>query len=109
MGCIVGGKLGERKSVEPVILLVVAEEMDVRFELLIHTFRLTVRLKVKSRRFPGVNFENRGEGRPEVGSEDGTAFRDNGIGETMEADNIGDDEFSEFRGCRAVFSIDRFH
>jgi hypothetical protein len=67
---------------------------------------LTIGLRVKSGRFSGVDFEDRREGGPEMRSEDGTAVGDDGIGETVKADDVGDEEISEFRGCRGFVASD---
>jgi len=51
---------------EPVVLVIVAKDAEIRFKGLIHAFCLTVRLRMKGGGFPQVDFENRSERRPEI-------------------------------------------
>jgi len=55
---VVVGKLREWQQFEPIVLIVVAEDAEIRFESLIHAFCLTVHLRMKSGGFPRVDFEN---------------------------------------------------
>ena len=63
---IVIGEFGKGKQVEPVVLLIVAEDAEVGLEGLIHSFCLAVGLRMEGSRFPRVNLENGGESGPEV-------------------------------------------
>ena len=55
---VVVDKLREWQQFEPVILIVVAKDAEVRFKGLIHAFCLTVRLRMKSGGFPRIDFGN---------------------------------------------------
>jgi len=55
---VVVGKFSKWQQFEPVILIVVAEDAEIRFKGLIHAFCLTVRLGMKGGGFRRVDFEN---------------------------------------------------
>src|SRR5215469_10680575 len=106
LGGAIVGEFRKRKQIEPVILLIVAKDMEVGLKGLIHSFCLTISLWMKGSGFARVNLENGGEGGPEVGGKNRTAVRNNGIREAVELDNIGDEQLREFRSRRGLETRD---
>ena len=95
-------KFSKRKQVEPVVLLMIAEDAEVSLEGLIHSFCLTISLRIKSCRSPKINFENGGKGRPEVGGKNRAAIRDNEVRKAVELDYIENKELCKFRSRRGL-------
>jgi hypothetical protein len=87
-------------------LVVAAGNAEVSFQSLIHTFRLTVGLRVKRRGFAGVNLEDRSDGGPEMRRENGTSVGDNRVWEAMQSDDIRDEETGEFGGISGLQTFD---
>jgi hypothetical protein len=102
LGGAVVGEFCKGKQAGPVILLIVAEDTEVGLEGLIHSFSLTVSLGMKGCGFPRVNLKDGSEGGPEVGRENRTTVRDNGIRKAVELDDVGDKELCEFGSRRGL-------
>jgi len=56
--CVVVGKFCKRQQFEPVVLLVIAEYAGVGFEGLIHSFGLTIGLRMESSGFSRIDLED---------------------------------------------------
>jgi hypothetical protein len=69
MDRIIVGKFSEVEQFSPIILMLVAIQTEVGFEALILSFSLTVRLRVKRRREPLLDFEVIAESGPEFTGE----------------------------------------
>jgi len=92
---IVVGEFGEREQIKPIVLLMINEDVEARFQSLVHAFRLSVSLRMEGTGFARVDFENGRKRRPEVGRKDRTMIGDNGIGKSMQSDDVGDKEARE--------------
>ena len=69
-------------------MLVIAIDMKILLEDLIHAFRLAIYLKVKCCGETAVNSKKFGKGFPEVKGKDGTTVRNKGFREAMEPDDV---------------------
>jgi len=61
---------------------------------------------MEGHRFSRVDLQDRGEGVPEMGREDGTSVRDDRLWEAVQSDDIGYEETGEFRGIGSLGTSD---
>jgi hypothetical protein len=87
-GHVVVCKLGNRKPVGPVILLIVTVDVEVLLQCLIYAFGLTIGLGVVTRREVQADTEECTEGAEEVGDKLGTAVRCDVCGDSVSGEDI---------------------
>ena len=97
--------------VKLVVLLIVAIDAKVLFDSLVHSFGLSVGLRVEGRRYPIFDAENARQGFPKMGSEDRAAVGNQGLWESMQTNDVVHEESSELCrvcGFRTRNEVDHF-
>ena len=103
---IVVREFGEGQQVVPIVLLVVAIDAEILLGGLICPFCLAVSLRMEGCRKPFLEVEGLGQGVPKLRGKNRATVGDNRVRKAVEADNMVQEQLSEFRSCGCLGARD---